>query len=333
MAIQAIQVFLSTNNIPNFPTAGGIGVVNGIPYMRTEIGLFPLTGVAPALTYWVDANAGDDANDGLSPDTAFLTMAAAMAVVASGDTIYFSGKIREQLTTPVNIFNITIIGVGTRPRHADTTPVYGAVNASTWAAPASPTAATPLCKVLQQGWRFVNILFAGPTDAACVQLFRNGGAGDLERDASHAEFWNCRFASGQDGIEDSGGCGHVGVYGSYFTDLTGVALKQTVGAGIGQPYFRWDVGFGCGNRFQDCPSLTTARAAEFFRFADNTVSFAAAPTLGFDFTGGKQNQVIRNVFNVAAADFDPAGGFTGSGATDNWSNTLTDAIETGLPAN
>lgn len=333
MAVQAIQNFDSTNQIPAFPGAGGFGIVDGVPYMRTSIGLFPIGAVQPAVTYWVDANAGDDAQDGLSPGSAFLTMAAAFAVIASGDTIYFSGKIKEQITSPVNIFNITIIGVGTRPRHADTTPIYGAVNASTWTTPDSATALTPLVKVLQQGWRFVNILFAGPTDAACVMLFRNGGAGDLERDASHAEFWNCRFASGQDGIEDSGGCGHVGVYGSYFTGMTGVALKQTVGAGIGQPYFRWDVGFGNGNRFQDCPSLTTARGAQFFRFAENTVSFAGAVTLGFNFTGGKQNQVIRNVFNVAAADFDPAGGFTGSGATDNWSNTLTDAIETGLPAN
>lgn len=328
MAIQAIQNFPSTNQIPLFPGAAGIGVINGQPYMRSETGLFPLGFVSPALTYWVDANAGSDGNDGLSPGSAFLTMAAALAVVTSGDTIYFSGKLKEQLTTPVQVFNVTIVGIGTRPRHADSTPAGGEINANTWTIPDSPAATTPLLKVLQQGWRFANILFAGPTDAANIQLFRNGGAGNAERDASHAEFWNCRFASGQDGIEDSGGCGHVGIYDSYFTDLTGVALKQTTGAGIGQPYFRWDVRR---NRIQDCPSLSTAKAAQFFRFMDNTVSFASAPTLGFNFTGGKQNQIVGNVFNVAAADFDPVGGFTGT-TTDNWSNTLIDAIETGLPA-
>lgn len=37
-------------------------------------------------------------------------------------------------------------------------------------------------------------------------------------------------------------------------------------------------------------------------------------------------------FTIAAADFDPAGGVTGV-TGDVWSNTLTDTIETGLPAN
>jgi hypothetical protein len=281
------------------------------------------------IRYFVDANTGLDSNDGLSWESALLTMSAAFGKINSGDTIRFRGKIKEQLTTPVQKFDVTIIGEGNRPRHADAEPVGGPLAANTWTTPAAPAATTALVKVMQQGWRFVNVLFAGPTDAACALLFRDGGVGNAERDASHAEFINCRFASGQDGIEDSGGCGHVGIYDSYFTDLTGVAIKQTVGAGIGQPYFRWDVR---GNRFQDCPSLTTAKAAQFFRFLDNTVSFAGAPTIGFDFTGGKQNIIVGNVFNVLAADFDPAGGFTGT-ATDNWSNTLEDAIETGLPAN
>jgi hypothetical protein len=314
------------SDIPTYPNAAGLGYVGsrafieGVPVSRD---------VAKGTIWFVDAANGLDTNDGKSWNNAFLTMSKAFTSLVSGDIIVFSGKVREQLTTPVQIFDITIIGAGNRPRHADSAPANGDYASNTWTTPTSPTAATPLCKVLQQGWRFENVLFAGPTDAACVLLFRDGGSGNDERDASHAEFYNCRFASGQDGIEDSGGCGHVGIYDSYFTDLTGVALKQTVGAGIGQPYFRWDVQY---NRFQDCPSLTTAKAAQFFRFMFNTVSFASAPTLGFDFTGGKQNQIVRNVFNVLAADFDPDGGFTGT-ATDNWSNTLEDAIETGLPAN
>lgn len=338
MAVQAIQNFTSTNEIPSFPGAAGFGVVDGVPYMRSSIGLFPIGAVQPAKTYWVDANAGDDANAGLSPDSAFLTMAAAFAVIASGDTIYFSGKIREQITAPVQVFDVTIIGVGTRPRHADSTPTGGAINANTWTTPASATAATPLVKVLQQGWRFVNILFAGPTDAACVMLYRDGGVGNAERDASHAEFYNCRFASGQDGIEGSGGPGHVGIYGCYFTSLTGVALKNTVGAGIGNPFFRWQIGGSglAGNRFQQCPSIMTAGASTDVSIQGNSFMFTAAPTLVFNFTGGARINVggtVRNSFNIAAADFDPAGGVTGSGATDVWSNTLTDAIETGLPAN
>jgi hypothetical protein len=122
----------------------------------------------------------------------------------------------------------------------------------------------------------------------------------------------------------------VGVYDSYFTDLTGSAFKHTVGAGIGQVFFRWDVQR---NRFQDCPTIFDAVAVQYLRLMDNTFVFASgSPTLVCDFTGGKENVVVGNSFNIAAASFDPAGGVTGT-ATDVWSNTLTDAIETGLPTN
>lgn len=344
MATQYIEKFLTTAAIPpSTPSAQGIGAVGGQLFLA---GGQPINGMFGKAQYWfVDpANGGTVAqgktgsgwSDALTTVAAVFGSAQAAGGTAigdryfrSGDFIFIAGKVQEQLTTPVQVFDVTVVGLCNRPRHADAEPAGGNYAASTWTTPASPTAATPLLTVLQQGWRFIDLLFAGPSDAACVQLFRNGGSGDAERDASHAEFHNCRFASGQDGIEDSGGCGHVGIYGSYFTSLTGVALKQTTGAGIGQPYFRWDVQR---NRFQDCPSLTTAKAAQFFRFMWNTVSFAGAVTLGFDFTGGKQNQIVNNVFNVLAADFDPAGGFTGTN-TDNWSNTLEDTIETGLPTN
>lgn len=330
MAIQAIQEFRSTNDIPSYPATSGIGVVGGQPWMRNQSrGLFPLGDTYPGKTYWVDANDGNNSNNGLSIYSPFLTMAKAFSVIVSGDTILFRGKIREQITAPVQVFDITIVGLGNRPRHADSTPNGGQDATNTWAAPLAPTGVTPLCKVLQQGWRFVNILFVGPTDAACVMLYRDNGAGDAERDASHAEFWNCRFASGQDGIEQSGGAGHVGIYDCFFTTLTGVAIKHTTGAGAGFP-IRYDIR---NNRFNSCPSVMTAVAAFDYRIQENSFAFEAGATLVFDFTGGARNVVVRNDFNIAAADFDPAGGVTGSGVTDVWSNTLTDAIETGLPAN
>lgn len=305
-----------------FKTNGDSLIVNN---SQTELQIAP-----QGNTYYVDANDGVDTRSGVSWNNAFLTMDKAFDTVASGDTIIFRGKIREQLTTPVQVFDVTVIGAGTRPRHADAEPAGSAYATNTWTTPASAAAATPLVTVLQQGWRFENILFAGPSDAACVQLFRNGGAGDAERDASHASFYGCRFASGQDGIEGSGGPGHVGIFDCFFTSMTAVALKNTVGAGIGTPFLRWQI---VGNRFLSCPTLMTAAASTFVVFQNNVVSFASAPTLVFDFTGGAQNDIIGNYFNIAAADFDPAGAVTGSGATDVWSNTLTNAVETGLPAN
>lgn len=278
--------------------------------------------------YFVKADAGSDTNSGLSWDSAFLTMAKAFASVQSGDAIYFVGKIREQLTTPVQVFDVTVIGAGNRPRHADAAPdPVGGQAAATWTTPASATAATPLVTVLQQGWKFINILFAGPSDAACVQLYRNGGSGDSERDASHAEFHDCRFASGQHGIEQSGGCYNVGIFGCSFHDVTGYALKNTAGAGIAAPY-RWQIKR---NRFQGCANWMGAWSAHQFEICENVVG--EITTALIDVSGGSgHNVLVRNAFDIAAADFDPAGGVTGH-STDVWSNYLKDAIETGLPAN
>lgn len=293
-----------------------------------------VNGLWPRKTWYVDAENGDDGRAGRSESQAFESMERTLEAVRSGDTIRVAGKIREQLVAPAHIFDVTIIGGGTRPRHADAAPAAtGGIAASTWTTPASPTAATPLLKVRQQGWRFVNMLFAGPSDAASILLYRGTDAvPEDEYDASHAEFWNCRFASGASAIEQSGGCGHVGIYDSFFTSLTAATIKHTTGEGIGVP-IRWQI---LNSRFASCPSIMTAVAAQDYDIQGNSFMFASAPTLVFNFTGGARNNVggrYRNSFNIAAADFDPAGGVTGSGATDVWSNVLTDTIETGLPAN
>jgi hypothetical protein len=285
---------------------------------------FPLS---KGTTYHVDAVDGSDSNTGLTWDKPFLTMSKAFTTIGSGDTIIFVGKVREQLTTPVQVFDVTVIGGGNRPRHADAAPVpTGGESANTWTIPASGATTAPLVTVLQQGWRFVNVLFAGPTDDSCVNLFRNSASGNSERDSSHASFYNCRFASGQDGIESEGGAYNVGIFDCSFHDLTGHALKHT-SAGVANPY-RWQVK---GNRFQECANWMGAWATHAWEITDNVIS--EITTALVDVSGGAgANVIIRNAFDIAAADFDPAGGVTGH-ATDVWSNYLTDAIETGLPTN
>lgn len=276
--------------------------------------------------YYVDPNSGSDSNSGRSWTNAFATMATAFAALSSGDTVFFHGKIREQLVAPVQVFDVTIVGASTRPRHADAAPV-GSESGATWQVPASPTAATPLVKVLQQGWRFVNILFAGPTDSASILLFRDGGAGDAERDASHAEIIGCRFASGKNAVESSGGSYNVAMYGNSFHDLTDYAIKYTLGAGVAASY-RWQIE---NNRFQGCAKWIDTFAGNSWEIKNNTVVKITTPGMNTS-TGTGGNVITGNAFDIAAADFDPAGGFTGH-ANDVWSNTLKDAIETGLPAN
>jgi hypothetical protein len=282
----------------------------------------------PGKDLYVDAGDGSDDNDGLSWTGAFVTMSKAFDNLASGDRIHFVGKVREQLTTPVEVFDVTIVGEGNRPRHIDATPKAGSERTAMWTTPASATTA-PLVKVIQQGWRFTDILFAGPTDAACIQLFRDGGEGDDERDGSHAEIVNCRFASGQDGIEQSGGCGHVLVQDCFMTSLTGFAIKDTTGAGIGYP-IRWVLS---DNRFHSCANVLKM-ACQDWRITGN--SFIDTTTEVLDTDNGDaasgRNVVVGNSFNIDGADFDPVGNVEGN-ATDVWSNYLADGIESGEPAN
>lgn len=277
--------------------------------------------------WYVDATGGSDTNSGQSWQSPFLTMTKAFSLLQSGDHIYFVGKIREQLTTPVQVFDVTITGGGNRPRHADAAPTpVGGDSAATWTTPASGSTNTPLLKVLQQGWRIENFVMAGHATNACVLLYRDGGAGDAERDASHFEAIGIRFASGQDGIEQSGGCYNVRIEGCRFHDLTGYCIKNTAGAGIAASY-RWEI---VNNDFNDCGNWMGAWSGNSFYIADNRVAKIATALI--DLSGGTgYNAVIRNTFDIAAANFDPAGGVTGK-AGDVWSNYLTDAIETGLPA-
>lgn len=184
----------------------------------------PVTGVIAGTHRFVNTVSGDNTKDGLSWDNAYATMAKALSVVESYDVIHFVGDVREELTATNLAFDVTIVGHGNRPRH----PGWGtAPGSATWRPPASPTATTPLIKVRAQGWRFVNILFDAPVDSSAVYLERNALSGTSEYDASHAEFWGCRFESGKWGIQNAGGCGFVSVQGCNFYRLT-----ESGGAGI-----------------------------------------------------------------------------------------------------
>ncbi|MCK9602113.1 MAG: hypothetical protein M0R06_23915 [Sphaerochaeta sp.] len=278
--------------------------------------------------YYVDTVNGAATNDGKSWTNPFSTMALAFAAIQSGGRIFFRGKVVEQLTTPVEVFDVTVTGVGNRPRHIDGTPKAGSQSTAMWTTPAVPVTTTPLVKVIQQGWRFENILFAGPTAAACVQLYHDLGEGDDERDGSHAEFWNCRFASGQDGIEQSGGCGHVGIYNCFITSMTGYAIKNTTGVGYGYP-IRWEL---LGNRFLDNANVLKMPCQNWVVKYN---SFIENGTEVFDTDDGDaesgENIIVDNYFNIAKASFDPTGNVVGN-TDDVWSNILTDGREEGIPA-
>lgn len=271
--------------------------------------------------WYVNPNAGGS-NDGTDWDNAFTTMAKALSYVFSGDTILFIGNIREQLVSPADIFDVTIIGCGNRPRHSDLIATgYGnySQTSATWMPPvtASLAATTPVFKVIQQGWTFVNILFtwksdSGTADAPLVMLFRDAGSGIAERDAGHASFYRCRFDGGLTGIEDSGGCYNVLIDDCFFrgiTDGTGRAIYHTTTTVANA--LMWEIR---NSRFIDNDNHIVAKASKWF--IHNNIFSAASVTSKIDLTGGVAGNIITK--NLLGGTYSNAGGYTAAGAADEW---------------
>ena len=268
---------------------------------------------------FVDGNRGADGNSGKSGGRAYATMAKAFANVQSGDTIYLRGNVTENVSTPVGVFDVSVIGVGNRPRHADAHTGNNGYSGATWKASVT---SDPLCIVRQQGWRFENILFACPTTDAALDFVRDTGSGDAERDSSHAIVRGCRFAGGQDGIRITGteNVFNVLVEDNMFHDQTGCSIVSSGGYA-----YRWmirnnefianvihiDVGF----------TQSTIRDNNFGKFT----------TTSIDLTGGTDSVVTRNhLFGT----YSIAGGYK-PGTTCEWGgnfNSLSGGVTASDPA-
>lgn len=267
--------------------------------------------------WFVDGNYGADGNNGKSWENAFLTMDAAFDHLASGDIIYFVGNIREQLVTPVQVFDVTVVGCGNRPRNADSTPSGGQYAAATWRAPASPVAAQATVRVIQQGWRFCNILFGmADANAAGVEIVRNAGAGNAERDGSHAELLGCRFGGTGIGVR-SGVAGtfteiafNVLVRGCTFNNTT-LAMSGINGNGW---QIRDNVFFG------NTANITMALQNSFIIGNYIGPFTAAANSGGIDLNGGTAGNVIT--LNYLSGTYSIAGGYRGAGAADEWGGNM-----------
>jgi len=267
----------------------------------------------PGRTIYVHTEGGQSGS-GAGWDSPLSTMAAAFAVVQSGDTILVAGNVREQLVTPTGIFDVRVVGVGPRPRHADAhTDGNGRRAAATWRAPASPTATTALCRVLQQGWVFENILFAAHTDYGALEFVRNAGADDAERDASHGAVLNCRFAGGAYGIL-------IGKSGSFTENVHNLLIAgntfndQTTAAISGINGRRLQV---LDNVFMDVASGVIVPAVQSV-FRGNTVG--KHTTYGLDLNGGEYNMVNGNWLSGA---YTTDTGRYRPGTSDDWSGNFS----------
>lgn len=267
--------------------------------------------------WFVDTSYGGNGT-GKSPSTAFSTMDQAFDNVQSGDIIYFVGKVTEQLVTPVNVFDVTVVGCGNRPRHADSTPTSGNYAASQWGPPASgAVSGQATVRVIQQGWRFVNILFTMESaTAAGIEIVRNAASGNDERDGSHCEIIGCRFAGDGIGIRS-------GVAGS-FTEIAfnvlveGCTFNNNTTGMSGINGNGWQIK---GNTFFGCTDNIIMALQNSFITGNFIGPFtAAANSGGIDLTGGTAGNVVT--LNYLSGTYSNAGGYVAAGAGDEWAGNM-----------
>lgn len=302
------------------PAGGGVS----IPSPRTGRG---------GRHYWVDGDYGNDGAGDCSEDQPWKTMdrvfddlIANTALPKSRSVIHVWGNIAEQLTAPAGVFDVTIIGESPATRHPDAHTNGGGRSAAIWKAPSSPVAATPLLILQQQGWQIINMLFAAPSDAPAVRLTRNASSGDDERDASHAKFIGCRFASGAGGIDDTGGCFNVKVQGCVFQALTSYCIQGVGNIGVGQ--LMWHI---LGNHFNNFTNGVKIAAHECV-VTGNFFTDGGTPNTTFVLNmsngAGRDNFIVENWFQGTTANFNTPD--VVGNATDVWYNHALDTQAAGV---
>ena len=259
---------------------------------------------------------------GGGPRGAYTTFAALKPNLRSRDTILFSGVLKEQAVCPVGVYDVSIIGAANEPRQATSGGVPTGGGAS-WLAPTSPTATTPLIRVIEQGWSFENIQFAPVAASACITFDRRETA--AIPDSSHGAVKGCYFSTG-------GSAGHgvelievkkIVIEDCVFEALTGAgghAIKSTAGAGIANV-----------NHCTIRRNKFVQNANDIFVVGDRclvteNVFYSTNPvTVGnrVNFAGGTDTAVLDNSFKDVAADVTIAKGYK-PGTTGQWRNWTSD---------
>lgn len=282
----------------------------------------PVQTVQPTL--YVNSYTGSNSNPGTSQDAPLATITQALAMAQNGAIISIFGVFKEHCTTRLGLQDVTIVGLANTPRQATTSGVANGGGA-TWLSASGGT--TALLTVQGQGFTVRNIFFNNSATAApCIDLVTVGDP-PAEADAAHFLADGCIFTGSDNGLDATDGTNFVRLMNCTFFGFSGsgdIAINATGGVGT---LLDWRI-VGC-KFFNNAANITAALShgtIQYCVFENGTAS-------NINLTNGTApNTVTNNTFNIAAADFDPAGGTTGV-TGDVWSNTLTDAIETGLPAN
>lgn len=256
---------------------------------------------------------------GNEPGSAFTTMAQALSIVRSGQTIFVLGNIREQLVAPVGVFDVRILGCGTRPRHADAHTGNNGYSTATWRAPSSGgVAAQATLRLLQQGWLVQNILFTAiDANAGCLEIVRDAGAGDLERDGSHASILDCRFSGTGIGLKLGATSFTENVFNALIQGCTFNNMSQAILATSCQPN-----GIQIINNvlYGNTKHITAKLQASVLKGNMIGTFTASGNSGGIDLSGGVAGNVVT--LNYLSGTYSNAGGYVAAGAGDEWAGNM-----------
>lgn len=281
---------------------------------------------------WVNPQYGHNSNSGLSADSPKATVAGCASLLEPGIVVGIRGVLFEEYVCPLGVNDITFVGMANQPRQATTS---GAPNGggATWMTPTAgaTSTTTPLVTVRAQATRFENIYFNSTATAApAVQLLMNGG-GDPPVDASaeHASFYNCIFTGADDGIGASGGPNFATIDACRFFGFAGTgdtAISYVTGAGV-HTLYGWVIKNSefWGNDIHIKAALSGASIHDnHFSYINNGVT----TSVFYDATGGKDNAVYKNVFDVNSGNGGIATMFV-LGTNDRFAaNALSTAVTT-----
>lgn len=286
--------------------------------------------------YYIDGQYGFDGNPGTSPGLAFRTPQPLDLALPNfrrlNNTqqtirVAIAGVLNYEWTTPI-VSNVHLLGAGGQPRQATTSGVPNGGGA-TWLSPTS--GAGSLLTVRGQSWTVQNIYFNNSATGATTGCIKLVGGGDppLTADAGGTQILGNRFTGEANGIYLDGGPGFLLIEGNTFMffDSTGDCAILAGGSG--------GTGYGTrviGNYFEANLTHIKALATAYgWVVTGNHLSYiSGGVTTGVfvDFTGGNQNSVYNNVFDVNSGNAGIAAMFV-LGTNDRWAaNALSTAVTT-----
>lgn len=274
---------------------------------------------------WVRPQYGKDTNVG-SYDKPFATIGGCARSFEPGIVVGIEGVLFEEYSGPI-INDVTLLGMGNQPRQATTS---GAPNGggATWLSPSGGTGT--LLTVNGQAWRIQNIYFNNSATAApCIKLV-GGGDPPLTADSGHTQILGCRLTGSDDGIMWSGGPGFVTVDGCELFGFSGSG-DRAITSEAGSP----GGGTGWAARITNNQFMANAShmviAAYGWVVSGNRFTYidvAVTTTVQINFTGGSNNSVHDNYFDVPFNQNGLSAMFTG-GTNDRWAaNAMGTAVLT-----